>query len=73
MWQDEAKRKGQKVGNLKYLLCHHKPELGVRVPTKVTVFKAPGTKYQPIERIQFMFGVVPYSGKNQEKKEKWGK
>lgn len=55
-----------------FFLYQHKPELGVRVPTKVTLFKTIGTDEtgQPEDWYHFLFEIAPYSGK---KKGKGGK
>ena len=43
-----------------YFLIDHKPELGVRVPTKVTVFKTIGRDEngQPEDWVHFMFSIA---------------
>lgn len=57
-----------------FFLYQHKPELGVRVPTKVTLFKTIGEdeNNQPEDWIHFLFEIAPYSGKGKKGRGKKG-
>lgn len=53
-----------------WFLINNKEELGVKVPTKVTVFKTIGTDKdgKPEDWIHFIFYIAPYSGKKKGRK-----